>query len=84
MVKKFKIYEIETKSYMIFDNKPSYIGRDVRFIKGTSKKNAENIYKLKYKNGEKVKHYTGTKKVIYDLKNLKVKRKKEYDSIYLK
>jgi len=36
----------------------------------------------KYKNGQIVNHYSGKKKVIYDLKNLKVEEKPEYGKIF--
>jgi len=50
MVKQ-KIYSVETKSYMMFKNKPSYIGNDVHFLKASSKQNAQQMFTKKYKNG---------------------------------
>jgi len=82
---KKNIYEIETDSYMILDKKPSYLGKDISFYNASSKKEAGEIFKKRYAKGELVDHYSGKKKkVIYDLKNLKITEKKEYNKLMQK
>lgn len=76
------IYKIETKEYMSFNKKPSYIGDHTFFVRANSKNNAKKLFETKYKDGEMVKHYTGKKKVVYDLDNYKITRKKEYDNLF--